>query len=109
MRVDDDAHNKGVLTSIQKAKELNPANPNIIRTEIIAALRCDDQNGAYSKDIYGQALRANSQHKERGFPTSCFSSVRAGVGKKDAYKSSGAIWRDETKLNEPPASPASVS
>ena len=45
---DDDAHNKGVLTSIQKAKELNPANPNIIRTEIIAALRCDDQNGAYS-------------------------------------------------------------
>lgn len=29
MRVDDDAHNKGVLTSIQKAKELNPANPNI--------------------------------------------------------------------------------
>ena len=36
------------MTSIQKAKELNPANPNIIRTEIIAALRCDDQNGAYS-------------------------------------------------------------
>lgn len=45
---DDDDHNKGVLKSIQKAKELNPGNTNIIRTEIIAALRCNDNVSAYS-------------------------------------------------------------
>lgn len=45
---DDDAHNKGAIASIQKAKELNPNNANIIRTEIIASLRCEDYERAYS-------------------------------------------------------------
>ena len=56
---DDDAHNKGVIASIQKAKELNPANTNITRTEIIASLRCEDYVSAYSYlKIYSATLDA---------------------------------------------------
>lgn len=45
---DDPAHNYGVMESIRKAKDLNPNNPNIIRSEIVAALRCNDNDNAYS-------------------------------------------------------------
>lgn len=55
---DDNAHNKDILSSIQKAKVLNPNNPNIIRTEIIASLRCNDNKNAYALlNVYLDKLR----------------------------------------------------
>lgn len=45
---DDNEHNKSVLAMIQTAKELNPSNPNIIRTEICAQLRVNNTTKASS-------------------------------------------------------------
>ena len=44
----DAEHNKGALSFIQRAKEMNPENANILRTEIIASLRCNNNAGARS-------------------------------------------------------------
>ena len=42
----DDKHNNEALSLIQLAKDINPNNANILRTEIIASLRCNDNRKA---------------------------------------------------------------
>ena len=42
----DDKHNKEALSLIQLAKDINHQNSNILRTEIIASLRCNDNKQA---------------------------------------------------------------
>ena len=42
----DASHNTEALSLVQRAKSINPNNVNILRTEIIASLRCNDNGKA---------------------------------------------------------------
>lgn len=44
----DAQHNQEALALVQKAKAINPNNVNILRTEIIASLRCNEKEKAAS-------------------------------------------------------------
>lgn len=44
----DLSHNREALSLVQQSKDLNANNANILRTEIIANLRCNDKNRASS-------------------------------------------------------------
>ena len=64
----DTRHNEEAQSMIQKAKELNPNNANILRTEIISSLRCNDNPKArtllesYLKELSDGM--ANTENKE---------------------------------------------
>ena len=67
-------HNQEALALVQKAKAINPNNVNILRTEIIASLRCDEKGRAatlldtYMKDL-NESMReiANKDSKSYSF------------------------------------------
>lgn len=56
----DSKHNQEARDLVRKAKTLNPGNPNIVRTEIIASLRCNENGKAkalledYQKQLRNQ-------------------------------------------------------
>lgn len=70
----DATHNQEALALVQKAKAINPDNVNILRTEIIASLRCGEKGRAASLlDTYMKSLNdsmsstANKESKTYSF------------------------------------------
>ena len=58
----DNNHNREALSLIQKAKEINPSNANIRRTEIISLLRLENFDSA--SDILGGYMRELAEQME---------------------------------------------